>query len=58
MSVTRADSIRRLGFWAATLSTVFALGYVVAQLAEWLGLLGSGGVPFEELPVEPDPHHQ
>jgi hypothetical protein len=35
----------RLGFWSATLATVFSLAYVIAQLAEWLGWLGSRGGP-------------
>lgn len=36
---------RKVGFWSALLATVFSLAYVVAQLAEWAGLLGSGGGP-------------
>ena len=35
----------RLGFWSATLATVFSLTYVLGQLAEWLGWLGSQGGP-------------
>lgn len=31
------------GFWAAVLATVFSLTYVVGQLVEWAGLMGSGG---------------
>ncbi len=38
-------SANRLGFWSAVLSSVFSLVYVVGQLAEWLGLLGSDGGP-------------
>jgi hypothetical protein len=34
-----------VGFWSAFLATVFSLTYVVAQLAEWAGLLGSSGGP-------------
>jgi len=34
-----------LGFGSAVLATVFSLIYVVAQLAEWLGWLGSAGGP-------------
>ncbi len=37
------SSTRSAGFWAAVLATVFSLTYVAGQLAEWLGLLGSGG---------------
>jgi hypothetical protein len=40
-----APSVRALGFWSAVLATVFSVAYVVGQLAEWLGLLGSGGGP-------------
>jgi hypothetical protein len=38
-------STRALGFWAAVLATVFSLTYVVGQLAEWIGWLGSAGGP-------------
>jgi len=36
---------KALGFWSATLSTVFSICYIVGQLAEWLGWLGSQGGP-------------
>jgi hypothetical protein len=36
---------KAVGFWSAVLATVFSLVYVVAQLGEWVGLLGSGGGP-------------
>jgi len=36
---------RRVGLWSAALATVFSLFYVVAQLAEWFGWLGSHGGP-------------
>jgi len=36
---------RTVGFWSAVLATVFSLIYVVAQLAEWAGWLGSTGGP-------------
>jgi hypothetical protein len=39
------NQTRTIGFWSAVLATVFSLAYVVAQLAEWAGLLGSGGGP-------------
>jgi hypothetical protein len=32
-----------VGFWSAVLATVFSLTYIVAQVAEWLGWLGSRG---------------
>lgn len=38
-------STRALGFWSAALATLFALTYVVGQIAEWLGWLGSAGGP-------------
>jgi hypothetical protein len=34
-----------LGFWSATSATVLSLTYVVGQIAEWLGWLGSHGGP-------------
>jgi len=40
-----SDSVRRLGFWSAVLCSVFSLAYVVAQLLEWTGVLGSAGGP-------------
>lgn len=41
--ITIPASTRTLGFWSALLATAFSLTYVVGQLAEWAGLLGSGG---------------
>lgn len=40
---TLLPATRSMGVWSAILATVFSLIYVVAQLAEWAGLLGSGG---------------
>jgi hypothetical protein len=40
-----SQSTKNVGFWSAVLSTVFSLMYVVAQLAEWSGWLGSQGGP-------------
>lgn len=34
-----------VGFWSAVLATVFSVMYVIGQLAEWMGLLGSQGGP-------------
>ena len=34
-----------VGYWSAVLATVCSLVYVVAQLAEWVGWLGSRGGP-------------
>lgn len=38
-----APSTKALGFWSALLATVFSITYVIGQIAEWLGLMGSGG---------------
>jgi len=38
-----SPSTKAAGFWSAVLATVFSLVYVVVQLAEWLGWLGSHG---------------
>lgn len=38
-------STRRTGFWSAVTATVLSLVYIIAQLAEWAGLLGSDGGP-------------
>ncbi|MEW5922935.1 MAG: hypothetical protein AB1746_03020 [Candidatus Zixiibacteriota bacterium] len=38
-------STRSVGFWSAVLATFFSLFYVIAQIAEWLGWLGSAGGP-------------
>ena len=35
----------RVGFWAAVSSALFSLLYILFQLAEWVGLLGSAGGP-------------
>jgi hypothetical protein len=36
---------RFVGFWSALAALVLSLAYIVAQLAEWAGLLGSVGGP-------------
>lgn len=36
---------RKAGFWSAVAATVFSIFYDVAQIAEWLGWLGSRGGP-------------
>jgi len=43
MSPQVSPSTKAVGFWSAVLATVFSLFYIVAQLAEWLGWLGSQG---------------
>ncbi|MEN6310606.1 MAG: hypothetical protein ABFD80_03615, partial [Acidobacteriota bacterium] len=45
MTGPAASSLKKLGFWSAVLCSVFSLAYVVAQLFEWMGLLGSKGGP-------------
>jgi hypothetical protein len=45
MTTSISTSVRKLGFWSAILSTIFSIAYIVAQFAEWLGLLGSMGGP-------------
>jgi hypothetical protein len=39
------DSTTRLGYWSAVLCTLFSLTYIVGQLFEWAGVLGSAGGP-------------
>ena len=36
-------STRSAGFWSAVAATAFSIVYVVAQIAEWMGWLGSSG---------------
>ena len=38
-------TVSRIGFWAAVFATLFSVTYIVAQIGEWLGLLGSAGGP-------------
>jgi len=38
-----ASSTRTAGFWSAVAATALSLTYVVGQIAEWLGWLGSRG---------------
>jgi hypothetical protein len=40
-----SPSTKAVGYWSAILATVFSLTYVVGQLAEWMGWLGSQGGP-------------
>ena len=39
------DAASATGFWSAVLATFLSIAYVVGQLAEWIGLLGSAGGP-------------
>jgi hypothetical protein len=43
--VEAQTNVCKLGFWSAVLASVFSLAYVIGQLAEWFGLMGSGGGP-------------
>jgi len=45
LPTTAYASTRTVGFWSAAFATAFALAYDVAQIAEWLGWLGSAGGP-------------
>jgi hypothetical protein len=38
-----SPSTKTVGFWSAVLATVFSITYDVGQIAEWMGLMGSGG---------------
>ena len=40
-----SPSTKTVGFWSAVFATGFSLTYVIAQLAEWQGWLGSAGGP-------------
>jgi hypothetical protein len=40
---TVSPSTKTVGYWSAVLATIFSAGYVVAQVAEWFGWLGSRG---------------
>lgn len=39
------ESVQSSGFQSAILATIFSLAYVVIQLVEWLGMVGSDGGP-------------
>jgi hypothetical protein len=45
MLVENRATVYKVGFWAAALASVFSVAYDIGQLAEWLGLMGSGGGP-------------
>lgn len=45
MTTEISPSTKAVGFWSAVLATVFSIAYVVGQLAEWAGWLGSQGGP-------------
>lgn len=43
--MTASSAARSLGIWSATAALAFSLAYIVAQLFEWAGALGSAGGP-------------
>jgi hypothetical protein len=45
MPMEAQKNVYTLGFWSALLASVFSLAYDVGQIAEWAGLMGSGGGP-------------
>jgi hypothetical protein len=45
MGTASLGAVRTAGFWSSALCTFFSLVYIVAQLGEWAGLLGSAGGP-------------
>ena len=45
MTTQISPSTKTVGFWSAVLATAFSLMYVMGQVAEWLGWLGSHGGP-------------
>jgi hypothetical protein len=44
-AIPMSPSTRAVGYWSAVLATAFSVTYVVGQIAEWLGWLGSAGGP-------------
>ena len=38
-----SPSTKAVGFWSAVFATVFSITYDIGQIAEWMGLMGSGG---------------
>jgi hypothetical protein len=45
MEANISPTVNKFGFWSALLASLFSIIYIVGQLAEWLGWLGSGGGP-------------
>lgn len=45
MENTLSPDARKVGFWSAVLASVFSITYVIGQILEWFGLLGSNGGP-------------
>jgi hypothetical protein len=38
-------NVYRFGFWSAVFASIFSIAYDIGQIAEWFGLMGSGGGP-------------
>jgi len=45
IAVPISAATKAVGFWSAVLATAFSITYIVGQLAEWSGMLGSQGGP-------------
>lgn len=45
MSSRNTPNATTLGFWSAALCALFSVTYIIGQLFEWAGLLGSSGGP-------------
>jgi hypothetical protein len=45
MEIRISPTVSKLGFWSGLLASLFSIVYIVFQLAEWFGWLGSGGGP-------------
>lgn len=40
-----SPTVRKFGYWSGLLASIFSIIYIVGQLAEWFGWLGSQGGP-------------
>lgn len=45
MDNTLSPTVKKIGYWSAVLAALFSLIYVIGQIFEWLGVLGSKGGP-------------
>lgn len=39
------EAVCKVGYWSAVIASISSIAYVVGQIAEWLGFMGSGGGP-------------
>jgi hypothetical protein len=44
-TLVMTPATRAMGWWSAVLATIYSIAYVIGQLAEWAGWLGSRGGP-------------